>query len=78
LAGFVRVRPETAPVRLTGAEAAEDALDVGVQDVLAALRWVQANVAAFGGDPGRVLLLGHDTGAAIASLLLLSPAAKGR
>jgi neuroligin len=45
---------------------------------LAALQWVRRNVAAFGGDPNRVTVLGHDTGAALVNLLLLSSAAKGK
>jgi len=47
--------------------------NLGLLDVLAALRWVQYNVAAFGGDPRCVTLLGHSSGAdAIAQLLLVS------
>jgi neuroligin len=45
---------------------------------LAALQWVRRNVAAFGGDPNRVTVLGHDTGAALVNLLLISTAAKGK
>jgi neuroligin len=48
-----------------------------VRDILAALQWVRHNVAAFGGDPNRVTVLGHDTGAALVNLLLISRAAKG-
>jgi carboxylesterase type B len=44
---------------------------------LEALQWVRQNVAAFGGDPSRVTVLGHDTGAALVNLLLISSAAKG-
>ncbi|KAL1123956.1 hypothetical protein AAG570_001726 [Ranatra chinensis] len=44
---------------------------------MAALRWVKDNIGSFGGDPKRITLLGHDTGAAIANLLLISPQAKG-
>jgi len=35
----------------------------GAEDVGAALRWVRANVAAFGGDPARIVLMGHSAGA---------------
>lgn len=46
--------------------------NLGLLDLLLALRWVQHNVAAFGGDPRCVTLLGHSSGAdAIAQLLLV-------
>jgi triacylglycerol lipase len=35
----------------------------GAADVGAAVRWVQQNIAAHGGDPGRVFLMGHSAGA---------------
>jgi triacylglycerol lipase len=36
----------------------------GAQDVDAALRWLVANIAAFGGNPRRIVLCGHSAGAA--------------
>jgi para-nitrobenzyl esterase len=46
--------------------------NLGLLDLLLALRWVQRNVATFGGDPRCVTLLGHSSGAdAIAQLLLV-------
>jgi len=42
------------------------------------LRWVRENIGAFGGDPTRVTLMGHDTGAALVNLLLLAPYSKGK
>ncbi|CAH1131107.1 unnamed protein product [Ceutorhynchus assimilis] len=47
----------------------------GLVDQVAALLWIQANIDAFGGDPGKVTLLGHGTGAVYASLLAISPMA---
>lgn len=41
------------------------------------LRWVRENIGAFGGDPTRITLMGHDTGAALVNLLLLAPYSKG-
>lgn len=45
----------------------------GLVDQIAALLWVQENIEAFGGDPNRITLFGQGTGAACASLLMLSP-----
>lgn len=44
-----------------------------VEDGAAAVAWTQAQVAAHGGDPGRVSLVGHSAGAHIAMLLALDP-----
>jgi para-nitrobenzyl esterase len=50
---------------------------VGMQDIVAALAWVQENVAMFGGDPSRVLVFGQSGGGAKTSTLMAMPAAKG-
>jgi para-nitrobenzyl esterase len=49
----------------------------GLMDMVAALKWVRANIARFGGDPGNVTLYGQSSGAAAISLLLASPQAEG-
>ncbi|OMC53082.1 carboxylesterase [Mycobacterium sp. IS-836] len=50
--------------------------NIGLHDVLAALRWVRDNIAAFGGDPRRVTLFGESAGAGIVTTLLATPAAQ--
>ena len=49
----------------------------GIQDMIAALRWVKENIAQFGGDPSRVTIFGESAGGIAVSMLAASPEAKG-
>lgn len=49
----------------------------GMLDLSAALRWVSRNIEAFGGDPGRVLIIGQSGGGAKVSGLMAMPSAQG-
>src|SRR4051794_309484 len=48
-----------------------------LMDQIAALRWVRANIAKFGGDPDDVTIAGESAGSQDVSLLLAAPAARG-
>lgn len=68
--GFLDVGP------VLGAEYAGSANNA-VRDLVMALTWLQANVAAFGGDPARVTVGGESAGAKLTDLLMGLPAARG-
>ena len=49
----------------------------GLLDQIAGLRWVNENIAAFGGDPGNVTVFGESAGAACVALIVCAPPAVG-
>ncbi len=62
----------------TSASAPEDAAAAfAILDLIAALRWIQENASAFGGDPGNVTILGESAGGHNVVALLASPLAAG-
>lgn len=54
-----------------------EATNLCLQDIVAALRWVQENIARFGGDPNNVTVTGHSAGAFSSLALLAAPSADG-
>ncbi len=60
-----------------GGEEFADSGNVGMLDLVLALKWVRDNVAQFGGDPARITIFGHSGGGGKVSTLMAMPAAQG-
>lgn len=50
----------------------------GLKDQVMALRWIQSNIANFGGDPDSVTIMGYSAGAMSVTLHMVSPMSKGK
>ena len=66
MAGFLNVNtsPNTKP----------RVANYGLMDQIAALHWIKGNIAAFGGDPENITMMGYESGAACIHFLMSSPA----
>jgi para-nitrobenzyl esterase len=58
-------------------DAGDAPANLGLRDQIAALEWVRANIAEFGGDPGGVTVFGESAGAMSLGALLAAPRARG-
>ena len=62
---------------IPGGENYPDALNLGLLDQIAALKWIKENISAFGGDPNNITVVGFESGAISISLLAACKEAKG-
>ncbi|GIX69746.1 acetylcholinesterase-1 [Caerostris darwini] len=51
--------------------------NMGIHDIIMALKWIRENIAAFKGDPDRITIFGQGSGAVTVSMFLMSPLTQG-
>ncbi|OWR41013.1 juvenile hormone esterase-like [Danaus plexippus] len=51
--------------------------NIGLKDIVMALKWTQTNISVFGGDPNNVTIFGSSTGGATVHYMMISPMAVG-
>lgn len=79
---FVSINHRLGPIGFSdlssvGGEKYKDSGNVGALDMVAALEWVQENIASFGGDPDNVTIMGQSGGGAKVCTLAAMPKAAG-
>lgn len=62
---------------LTASQPNELLGNYGLMDMIASLKWIKHNIAAFGGDPGNVTIFGQSSGGVAVTSLMVSPLARG-
>jgi len=62
---------------MTRVQGGEPLANYGLFDQIAALEWVQKNIASFGGDPGDVTIFGHSAGGVSVNVLMTTPQSAG-
>ena len=60
-----------------GGDAFPESGNLGLLDVLQAVKWLKQNIESFGGDPNNITLFGQSSGSALISLLMTMPEAQG-
>ena len=65
------------PALQSGTDPLSDSGNFGTLDTAQALKWIQQNIAAFGGDKNKVTVTGESAGAHNTMNLVISPVAKG-
>ncbi|KAJ9600061.1 hypothetical protein L9F63_009642, partial [Diploptera punctata] len=74
---IVTINYRLGPLGFLYTEDVETSGNIGLKDQVMALKWVQQNIAKFGGDPNNVTIFGESAGGASVHCQLLSPMSKG-